>query len=55
MGELPKNQEILVVCQSGNRSLSATRQLTSAGFNAVNVRGGMMAWSHAGLPVSKGK
>src|SRR5512140_2214099 len=55
MNELPKNQEILVICQSGNRSLSATRQLTSAGFYAINVRGGMIAWSHAGLPVSKGK
>ncbi len=55
MNELPKDREILVVCRSGNRSLSATRQLASAGFNAVNVRGGLMAWSRAGLPVSKGK
>ena len=55
MNELPKNQEILVVCQSGNRSHSATRQLASAGYNAVNVRGGMIAWSHAGFPISKGK
>ncbi len=55
MNELPKNQEILVVCRSGNRSLSATRQLASAGYNAVNVRGGIIAWSHAGFPISKGK
>lgn len=55
MNELPKNQEILVVCRSGNRSLSATRQLASAGYNAVNVRGGMIAWSHAGYPINKGK
>lgn len=55
MNELPKDREILVVCHSGNRSLSATRQLVSAGFNAVNLRGGMIAWSHAKLPVSKGK
>jgi rhodanese-related sulfurtransferase len=55
MNELPKNQEILVVCRSGNRSMSATRQLASAGFNVVNLRGGMIAWSHARLPVSKGK
>jgi rhodanese-related sulfurtransferase len=55
MNELPKNQEILVVCRSGNRSLSATRQLASAGYNAVNVRGGMSAWLHAGFPISKGK
>ncbi len=55
MNELPKDREILVVCRSGNRSLSATRQLASAGFNAVNVRGGLVAWSRTGLPVSKGK
>ncbi len=55
MNELPKNQEILVVCRSGNRSLSATRQLTGAGYNAVNVRGGIIAWSYAGFPISKGK
>lgn len=55
MNELPKGREILVVCHSGNRSLSATRQLANAGYNAVNVRGGLNAWSRAGLPVSKGK
>lgn len=55
MNELPKSQEILVVCRSGNRSLSATRQLVGAGFNAVNVHGGIVAWSRAGLPVTKGK
>ena len=55
MHELPKTQEILCVCHSGNRSLSATRQLTGAGYNAINVRGGMAAWLRAGLPVTKGK
>ncbi len=53
--ELPKNQEIIVVCRSGNRSLSATRQLAGAGYNVVNLRGGMTAWSRTGLPVTKGK
>ncbi len=53
--ELPKNQEIIVVCRSGNRSLSATRQLAVAGYKAVNLRGGMIAWSSTGLPVTKGK
>ena len=55
MNELPKNQEILVVCQSGSRSISATHQLVSAGFDAVNVNGGMIAWARAGFPVSKAK
>jgi len=53
--ELPKNQEIICVCRSGNRSLSATRQLAGAGYNAFNLHGGMIAWSRSGLPVTKGK
>ncbi len=53
--ELPKNQEIIVVCRSGNRSLSAMRQLAGAGYNVINLRGGMIAWSRNGLPVTKGK
>lgn len=55
MEELPKNQEILVICQSGSRSVSATRQLVTAGYTALNVNGGLIAWSRAGFPVSKGK
>src|SRR5512142_3369625 len=45
MSELPQDQEILIVCQSGSRSISATRLLVKAGYNAVNVRGGMLAWA----------
>lgn len=46
--------EVMVICRSGNRSAQATRQLKSAGVEAVNVRGGMIAWERAGLPVKKG-
>lgn len=55
MNELPKDQEILVICHSGNRSMSATRLLTKAGYSAVNINGGINAWSRAKLPVTKGK
>ncbi len=55
MNELPKTQEIICVCRSGNRSLSATRQLAGAGYRVTNLRGGMIAWSRSGLPVTKGK
>jgi rhodanese-related sulfurtransferase len=50
--ELPKDKEILCICASGNRSSSAARMLASQGFNAINVRGGMFAWSRTQL---KGK
>ncbi len=55
MNELPKTQEIICVCRSGNRSMSATRQLAAAGYKVTNLQGGMIAWSHLGLPVTKGK
>ncbi len=54
MKELPKNREIICVCRSGNRSLAATRQLLSAGYRAVNMKGGMIGWQRDGLPVKKG-
>ncbi len=54
MGELPKDREILCVCQSGARSSSAARQLAAAGYTVLNLSGGMSAWSMAGLPVKRG-
>lgn len=55
MDELPKDTEILCVCRSGARSGTAVSQLNGAGFNALNLRGGMMGWQSAGYPVKKGK
>ncbi len=54
MKELPQSREIVCVCASGNRSHSATRMLTGAGYNAINMRGGMSAWRRADLAVKKG-
>ena len=54
MQGLPRGREIVCVCRSGNRSRSAVRQLTAAGYRAVNLRGGMLAWSGAKLPLRKG-
>ncbi len=55
MNELPKDKEILCVCASGARSSAATGQLSGAGFNVLNLRGGMSGWQRAGYPVKKGK
>jgi rhodanese-related sulfurtransferase len=54
MNQLPRNQEIICVCQSGSRSSSAARHLQSAGYNVRNMQGGMDMWQRSGLPVSKG-
>jgi len=54
---LPRERTIVVVCRSGNRSARAAKVLTKAGFDAVNLTGGMTAWKAAGLPLvnSRGK
>jgi rhodanese-related sulfurtransferase len=49
---LARNDEILLICASGHRSLREARRLAKAGFtNVANVGGGMIAWQRAGLPV----
>lgn len=40
-----KEQELIVHCRSGKRSMQACMMLEQAGFtNTVNVTGGVMAW-----------
>ncbi|WP_079527491.1 rhodanese-like domain-containing protein [Solibacillus isronensis] len=43
--KLPKDKEIVVICQSGMRSKQACNQLKKLGYEQVtNVRGGMSAY-----------
>lgn len=43
--ELDKNKEVIVICQSGMRSMKAAKLLRKQGFKKVtNVKGGMDAW-----------
>jgi rhodanese-related sulfurtransferase len=42
--ELTKDQEIVVVCRSGNRSGIACQYLSEMGYKAINMPGGMSAW-----------
>ena len=46
--ELPLDTRLLIVCQAGMRSLRAAGFLRSEGHDAINVEGGMAAWSAAG-------
>lgn len=48
VGELPAGERILVVCLSGSRSARVTAALIDAGYDAINVSGGMVAWQAAG-------
>lgn len=49
--ELPREATIVCVCRSGHRSAAASQALGAAGFDAVNLAGGMYAWAADGLPV----
>ena len=48
--ELPTDRRIVVICRSGGRSARATEALVGAGYDAVNLAGGMQAWAALGLP-----
>jgi sulfur-carrier protein adenylyltransferase/sulfurtransferase len=49
-----REKEVLVVCRSGGRSANAARQLVAMGFtHVINMRGGMLAYNAAKLPVSR--
>ena len=52
--ELPRHQPVYVVCASGNRSLTATSWLLSAGIDAYSVAGGTAGWLRLGKPVVRG-
>jgi rhodanese-related sulfurtransferase len=52
--DLPRDKRILVICESGNRSLAATDFLLTAGFEgAASVRGGTDAWARTGRPLER--
>ena len=53
VGEFDGERQIAFLCRSGARSSSAARIAAKAGVDAVNVRGGVMAWARAGLPVTR--
>lgn len=54
IGELDRTAPVHVICASGNRSSAMVDVLTAQGFDAVNVRGGTLAWISSGRPVDMG-
>jgi len=52
--EKHKDKPIIVVCTAGITASKVANQLVKAGFSQVNLlKGGMNAWTGAGLPVVK--
>ena len=52
LDELPQNEEIVVVCRSGNRSQAGRDILRNSGFEqTTSMSGGLKAWRAAGYPI----
>jgi phage shock protein E len=53
--QLPTDQEIVVYCHTGNRSVQALKYLLNAGFeNVSSISGGINAWIARGYEVEAG-
>ncbi len=46
-----KSTKIFVYCRSGNRSITASRILSNAGFKSYNIQGGIIEWKKEKLPL----
>jgi rhodanese-related sulfurtransferase len=51
---LDRDRLVVAVCLSGHRSAPAVRLLARRGCLVQHLRGGMLAWKRAGLPVAVG-
>jgi rhodanese-related sulfurtransferase len=49
--EVPRGEAVYVICRSGRRSAHAALALSGAGWQAINVAGGMQDWAAAGRPM----
>ena len=54
LDEIPRDQQIVVVCASGSRSISGSEVLGYAGFSEVyNLNGGTMTWMMGMRPLAR--
>lgn len=52
LDEVPREREVVMICQSGARSLRSAQFLKQVGYpRVINLKGGTAAWINAGLPV----
>lgn len=45
LNELDRDKEIVVLCRSGRRSYEVAKLLQQSGYQAINLAGGILAWS----------
>lgn len=51
--QLPVDKTVAVYCRTGFRSKSAGNLLAEAGYDVINMKGGITAWVEAGKEVVK--
>ena len=51
--KLPKDKTIAIYCRSGRRSANAAGKFADVGYKCVNLKGGIIAWKEANMPVTK--
>ena len=51
--KLPIDKTIAIYCRSGRRSANAAGKLADVGYKCVNLKGGIIAWKEANMPVVK--
>lgn len=50
-----EGKQVLAICRTGDRSRKAASIMNRHGIEALNIKGGLVAWERASLPVKKGK
>jgi rhodanese-related sulfurtransferase len=48
---IDRDHPVVFQCRLGSRSAMATQAFRAAGYDAYNLRGGLMAWVESGLPI----
>lgn len=51
--KLGNDKTYYVYCRSGRRSNSAATKMQALGLKVIDMKGGFLAWTEAGLPVEK--
>jgi rhodanese-related sulfurtransferase len=52
--EIDPDRPVFAICATSHRSIPAVRLLRRSGFEAKQLKGGMITWHRAHLPVVKG-
>lgn len=54
LADLPRGEDVFVICKSGRRSMAMADVMTAQGINAISVDGGTDGWVAAGHDVVTG-